>query len=295
MPIEVKKALEILSEVLAGEKPKKFFQQNIIAEYGLQIQAETLNKKLQSRRPFTKADHVRLAHYFRLGEEGFKLFQVENEEAFRAGLRNLGVGKYNKDPAQILSQKLFIAAKESSATLELINIPSSRINRAGLVSPENAQLPLPKGLTLRAGDHVRLRFDFPVTEGDPLWFSVFNIQSVSGPVRVLNPIFKESAIQLHSGHLDFPEYNDLEIRDDTFVGSHRLIAIAGTSDFRKILLKETSRLLTLWNGTDEWNEDNRFDGLLDRTALENINQASLTGVIHCAVLEYRQVHGAQQP
>lgn len=296
MPIEVRKALEILSEVLAGEKPKRFFQQNRIALDGLMMEPSQFNHKLKGRQNFTKADYIRLAHYFELGEEGHKVFQEEDEDAFRARLRALGLGKYTNDPAQLLAQKLLTAANQSSATLDFIAMSSSHSYRSGLLSPENAKLPTE--LMLRAGDRVRLRFRvpaIPTTEAGSLWFIALNIHCTSGAVRVLNPVFKESAIQLRSSQLCFPESNDLEIGDSTLLGSHRLIAIAGTSDFLRTLLDETSRLLAIFNGASGRDATNQFDGLLDRVALQNINQASLTGITHCAIKEYRQVHGVQQP
>lgn len=293
MPIEVRKALEILSEILAGEKTKRFFLQKSIARDGLQMEPSELSHKLGGRRKFTYADYVRLAEYFELGEKGHALFQAKDEDEFRERLRILGVGKYTSNSTRSLLQKLVTAANQSSATLKLIDCYSTLKNRSGLVSPENVVRK--KGITLRIGDKVRLRFSFPSKEQNSLWFSLINIHIYSDRVRILNPIFKESEIQLHFSHLDFPESQGLEITDASMVGPHRLIAIAGTLDFHSTLLDETGRLLNLCNGTDLWIDDNQFDGLLDKIAIENINRASQSGIVHCAILDYRQVQGAQQP
>lgn len=290
MSIEVSKAIEILSEVLAGDKPSRFFQQKRIALDGLQMEPTHFNHKLKGRQKFTKADFMRLAHYFELGETGYNLFEEENEEAFRSGLQTLGIGAYTKDPTQKLTQILASIAGKNDATLEVIDLFSSRNNRSGLVSGENAGQPT--GLTLRMDDRLRLRFHFPRNDEESLWFIAFNIHHSSSSVRILNPVFKENRIKLASDQLNYPENGYLEIRDVTLLGSHRFVALAATSTYLSTILNETSRLLTIYNGTDEVVTDNKFDGLLDKVATQNIEHGIQAGAVYCAQLDYRQIHGA---
>lgn len=290
MPIEIRTALKILADVVGGNFKPVYFQQNKVALNGFNMAPQSFNRKLHS--PFTLNDHYKLAVYFELGEEGHKAFAAKDEIEFRNCLRELRVGIYSEEPWRVLYQRLNGLANETNSTL-IFERDHGKNTERGLMGPDNATQV--KGLTLGVGDSGRIEYRYSLQNSDDYWFALVNVHSASGCIRLLNPIFIESAIQLGNGLVRYPESSALTIEDSEMLGSHTLFALAVTEPLLTEIQQEMSRLLRDVNNSDSRNADNIFSGLLDKATVEKIEKASRSGLLDAAALPYTQVARAQQP
>jgi len=277
-------AIELLSDVLAGVHPPAFFQQNHIATTGLNIAPSSLNRKLNQER-FTLWDHRPLAEYFQLGEEGYRVFEAEDERDFLARLRKLGIGKFHEDVAHRFSQQLYADAQQSTSTLTFTRCKNRNPER-GLQGPENRTTP--SGLVLSIGDSgfVENRYDATF---NGLWYALLDVHCSSGALRLLNPVFEESAISLTNSYVRYPQQDVLTVDGMDSMGSHRLFALAIKDSLLDEIRSHSSRLLTLHNNRDSRDIENHFNGVLDSAAIEAMEKVSAAGLADVAVLPYTVV------
>ena len=249
------------------------------------MRKENFNRKLN--RPFTLVDHMKLIHYFELPDEAYKAFQAENDEAFITILRNLHVGIYRIDHAEVISSRLFRLSQQSDSRLTFIPKRHLSHYRGGPVGPDN-RVVRDDVTVILTGDAGCVEYACTTKSGHDGWFCLMNVHVASGSIRLINPIFKESVIPLKSGWLRYPESDTLNFENADQLGNHRMFAMIVEESLRDAILTQASRLLTLHNKSDSPDACNRFDGRLDQKALKFLEQETVSGILDVAALPYRQ-------
>jgi hypothetical protein len=123
---------------------------------------------------------------------------------------------------------------------------------------------------------------------------LFDVHSGSGKTRLINPVYRESSIEISAELLRYPSADVIEISDAQLIGAGRMYAVAVSEPMLLVIRDEASRMLKNHNRTDSRDaRKNRFDGYLDEQALLAIEKISRSCVRDVAVLEYTQY--AQQP
>jgi len=285
MAIAIRQAISLLSDILSGDFPEKHFQLKNVAHVAFSMRKENFNRKLN--RPFTLTDHMKLVHYFDLPEEAYKAFQAEDEDAFITFLRNLNVGIYSIDHADIISKHLYRLANNSTSQLTFIPRHDLSQYRGGPIGPDNRVEHADETVIL-TGDAGCVEYVLPKNYQCNGWFSLLNVHVVTGSIRLINPVFKESVIRIKDGWLRYPESDTLNFENSDQLGAHRMFALTVDNTLKETIQMQASRLLRLHNTSDSRDAVNRFDGLLDSTALKFLEKDTKKGVLDVAILPYRQ-------